>query len=1086
MKLRLIILGVLIGAWNFSDAQKLIFRNYTVEDGIAQSNANDIIQDREGYIWFATQKGACRFDGKEFITFSEKEGLISNITQCLLQDHAGDIWIGTRFGLSRYSNNTFTNYTVNEGLPSHLILQILEDEENTIWLATRNGVCRFNGKTFETLPLDKSVSALSSEPGGRLWIGAHDGLYFYDGKEITKSEIAGSENITDVIKDQKNNLWVSTENGVFQFDGKTTTKFTTRNGLPDNKIEDLMVDSGGNVWMASEGKGICFYDGEQFTYYNQNNGLTNLSVFKIFEDYEKNIWIGGRSGLTLLNRRIPFAHYEFNESLKDSDFFGMTQDANGDYWFTTYGDGIVKFDGTAYTRFNERNGLPDNRLFSALRDSQNNLWFSSAGFGIFRYEAGKFITYHDKGLGNKRVFKIIEDKRNDLWLATQGAGAVKFDGEKFIPISKNNNIPSDIIISVFEDAQSNIWLASVGDGVFKYIPDLNDPDTGRVVHFRNLKASFIRCIDQDQNGAIWIGSASHGVIRIIEGDTATYQYIGEADGLKSNNVYFMMFDSQNQLWVGTEKGLDKITLDENYEISSIKSYQREDGFIGIETTLNGVMEDNNGHLWFGTVAGVAKYLPEFDKPNLIPPKTHVKSLKLYYQETDWSAYSDSLNQNRLPVNLELPYDQNHLTFSFIGICMSNPEQVRYQFMLEGFDKTWSPVTAKNEAVYTSLPPGKYTFKVQARNDDLIWNTEPVSYAFVINPPIWQEAWFILSCIGGLFGLGFVGVRWRFYELERAKQRLATKVEERTVEIRLQKEEISRQKEAIEKIKEEIENKNKALELQNEKIIAQRDILSRQKAEIENKSLDITASINYAQRIQKAMLPHFKKINGVFEDLFILFKPKAIVSGDFYWFREKNGKYVIAAVDCTGHGIPGAFMAMIGDSLLSQIINQHNDLDPSFILKKLNEGVRDALNQNNNENTDGMDIALCVIDKQEKTLSFAGAKSPLAYFKNEELHFIKGDRDPIGAKGFESAGLYKTHTIPLTGDMVFYIFTDGYQDQFGGQNDKKFMISRLKILLCQIYCKPFEEQRRILNETLEKWKDGRDQVDDVLVIGFKIF
>ncbi len=1040
-----------------------------MEDGIPQSNANDIIQDTDGYLWFATQKGASRFDGKTFTSLTEKEGLISNIVLNIFQDSRGAMWFGTRFGLSKYENKKFTNYTTHDGLPSNLIHKIVEDENEIIYIATHNGLCMVRNDSLIVLPDFRKI-ILSILPGNKnnIWVGTNEGLYNWQENQFTPVIGFPEIEIIDIEKDHDDHLWIASKNGIYKFTQDTIIHFDQKNGLHDQKVEDLMVDSNNHVWMASEGRGLCRYDGISFHYYNQSNGFNNLSVFKIYEDFEKNIWVGGRNGLTIYNRRIPFAHYEFDDELKYSDFFGMTQDTDSNYWFTTYGNGIVKFDGKNYQQFTEKTGLPDNRFFTVIEDQRKNLWFGSASAGVIRYDGKNFTHFMNKGLPPCRVFNVVEDVDGNLWLATQEFGVIKYDGRRFEKMNQKLGIPVEISITVFEDSRHNIWMSLIGVGVYKYIADKQNPSKDTVIAFNSkngLSPNYIRCITEDQNGYIWLGTSSHGVIRIIEGDTVTYQNVREKDGLKSDNVYFMKFDRHGRLWIGTEKGIDRLQFDKDYNIISVKNYQKAQGFLGIETALNGVMEDHDGALWFGTVAGVAKYLEENDQTNQQPPITHINSVKLFYQDTDWSEYSDSLDRFNLPRKLTLPYDRNHLTFEFIGICLSNPEQVRYQFMLDGFDKTYSPILNKNEAVYTSLPPGEYTFMVKSSNDDLVWNDHPATFAFIIAPPVWQRPWFILAILLTISGTIIMMVKWRLYELKKTKKTLEFKVKERTGKILQQNEEISKQKE-------EIERKNSVLEFQN--------------MEIAIKNKDITDSISYAQRIQNAMLPKEEKLQALFADSFVLFKPKAIVSGDFFWFSRKKDKIIIATVDCTGHGIPGAFMAMIGDSLLSQIINQNEVLLPDQILKQLNKGVQSALNQEDNENTDGMDIAICVIDKKTRKLAFSGAKSSLMYFENDTQYIIKGSRNPIGSTLFESPTGYQSHEVPITDQTRFYMYTDGYQDQFGGCNNKKFMIKRFRSLIHELHLFPFSHQKKRLDCVIEDWKEDNEQIDDILVLGFKVF
>ena len=269
--------------------------------------------------------------------------------------------------------------------------------------------------------------------------------------------------------------------------------------------------------------------------------------------------------------------------------------------------------------------------------------------------------------------------------------------------------------------------------------------------------------------------------------------------------------------------------------------------------------------------------------------------------------------------------------------------------------------------------------------------------------------------------------------------------------------------------------------------------------------NITNSITYAQRIQNAMLPHEHSFHQQFPDSFILFKPKDVVSGDFYWFfnvktgsalndydaenesgsAEDSQKIIVAAVDCTGHGVPGAFMSMIAYNLLNMIVNK-NIHEPDLILAELNRSVRFALQQYKNDNKDGMDMAICSIDKENKIIEYAGAKNPIVIIKDGVLEHIKGDKEPIGGSQGKSDRTYTKHTIAIDKPTTVYLFSDGFEDQFGGPEGKKFMIKNFKELLLTIHHEPFDKQKGILDKAIEDWKGTKEkQIDDILVMGLRV-
>jgi serine phosphatase RsbU (regulator of sigma subunit) len=289
------------------------------------------------------------------------------------------------------------------------------------------------------------------------------------------------------------------------------------------------------------------------------------------------------------------------------------------------------------------------------------------------------------------------------------------------------------------------------------------------------------------------------------------------------------------------------------------------------------------------------------------------------------------------------------------------------------------------------------------------------------------------------------------------------------------------------------NEVEDLSINLEKKVVERTLeVTQQKHEIEKKNEDITASINYAKTIQSAILPTQDEITRFLPEHFILFKPKSIVSGDFYWFQHiGEDLLVIAAADCTGHGVPGAFMSMVGNDLLNEIIMARGIIKPHQILYELHKGVRYALKQEENKNHDGMDIAICTINLSHKRLLYAGAMNPLYYIQTNEkseaqLIEIKADKKNIGGHQKEAERIFTSHEISIEQPTTFYIFSDGYQDQFGGEEGRKFMTKRFRELLFSVHHLPLSKQQYLLNQTLNEWMGANHkQIDDVLVIGVRL-
>lgn len=280
---------------------------------------------------------------------------------------------------------------------------------------------------------------------------------------------------------------------------------------------------------------------------------------------------------------------------------------------------------------------------------------------------------------------------------------------------------------------------------------------------------------------------------------------------------------------------------------------------------------------------------------------------------------------------------------------------------------------------------------------------------------------------------------------------------------------------------------------HKKIMDQNKILEQHQQEIEKRNRKTYSSLSYASRIQSALLISETNFKQHLPESFVFFKPKEIVSGDFYWINQlrpanltdEESNLLVAAVDCTGHGIPGAMMSMLGISYLNEIVQSNNIHSPDMVLKHLDEKVKQNLQQDTSANHDGMEAALCLVDYQNSIVEFAGASQPLLYIQNEEVHLIDGEENNIGGSLRNTQTPFKKHTIPFRTPTEFYIYTDGYQDQFGGEKRMKFMRKKLRQLLFRIHTRPMSEQKKILQQTLSKWMQNENQTDDILIIGFRL-
>ncbi len=1090
---RYLLAALILLIQTISFSQIIPFDNYTIKNGLPSNAILDIMQDSKGYMWFATQNGVSRFDGYSFKNFSIEDGLPSNYVNCLFEDSKGNIWLGTEYGgIARYDGKEFIITDTENGLVSNKeIMEIFEDRDENIWVRTRyDGASRIDKGNITNytqengLPSNEILSGFVDSKD-RIWFGTLNGIMIFDGKRkftITTKDSLPNNIVQDIIEDKSNNYWIATQGGgLSKYNGKEFINYTTENGLGSNIILTLLEDNHGNIWIGTYENGLCKFNGKSFevfkydnlgsnsiknifedskkriwivtykqgiyqiyknriSHYTTENNLLDNIVMKITEDTEGNVWLGTNGGISKLSKK-PFEIYTVDFGIPDKNILAVHADKSANIWAGTY-NGLFRIDSDNNIKvFNDKNGLPSNTVYSIAYDSNNNIWIGTL-YGLTKYSGGSFTTYKDSiwfdqmGTPDKWAFDITEDFMGNIWCAHEN-GISKLYNNKYYNFNTDFGLPSNDVRTIKIDLTNHIWFGTA-EGVSVYDG----------IHFKNitkkdgLSDNSCNDITVDSAGNMWIGT-DNGLNRITKKNEGfDIKVFTTKDGLASNSITFVETDRSNNLWIGYDKGLNKVDLD-NFEI---QFYGELEGFTALETYQRAVSVDQNNNVWIGTGNGLVRYIPELDIIQKKPPFTYITNFFVYGDTSDLLNYAEGVDSvSGLPVNLKLPYNKNNLIFEYIGLHYSIPEKNRYQYKLEGYDESWSEITNKTQTdQYKKLPHGSYTFKVKAANCDGVWTPEPVSFSFAITPPFWRTKWFNALEIIVAMSLIFLFIKVRERKLQHDKKVLAQKVKERTIEIEKQRDKIAEQ------------------------------------------NREITDSIMYAQRIQSAVLPDIEYTRSILPRHFILFKPRDIVSGDFYWMTEKANKAVVVVADCTGHGVPGAFMSMLGVSLLNEIINVHKQLSAAEILNSLRKNIKQTLSQRGkkDEARDGMDIALCIIDLYELKGQFSGAYNPLLLIRNSEQIIFKGDKMPIGIHiGQEKQ--FTNHDFKIANGDMIYMYTDGFADQFGGPEEKKFKSLTFRQLLFEVHNKPLEEQKQIIDRTFEEWRGNLSQIDDILVMGIQI-
>lgn len=1059
------------------------FSSFKVLQGLKQSSISCLLEDKSGNLWFGSYGGVSKYDGKSFTTYTKKEGLCNNVILSMLQDKSGNIWFGTSGGgVSKFDGKSFTTYTEKEGLSSNTVWRMLQDKSGNIWFATSGGVVsKFDGKSFKIYTEKEGLSnnivhSIIEDKDGNIWFGTDGGgVSKYDGKSFTTyTEKEGLSNnvVLSMFEDKSGNIWFGTwDGGVSKYDGKSFTTFTEKEGLCNNVVWSILEDKSKNLWFGTDG-GVSKYDGKSFTTFSEKEGLNNNLVMSILQDKSGNLWFGTDGGVSKYDGK-SFTMYTEKDGLSNKNVEGILEDKSKNLWFCTNGGGVSRYDGKSFETYTEKEGLSSNVVICILQDKLGNFWFGTNSGGISKFDGKFFTTFTEKeGLCNNVVLSILEDKSGNLWFGTWGGGVSKYDGKSFTTFTKKEGLCNNIVSKMLEDKSGNIWFTTNGGGISKF----DGKSFTTYTEKDGLGNNAILSIIEDKNGNFWFGTNGGGISKYDGKFFTTYN---EKDGLSNNYVSSILQDKSGNLWFGTRFGLSKLTIIKQAELNDkvksnslneedvfFKNYTYEDGFLGIGCSINSICEANDGAIWMGTNDRLTVYNPDSfleQKEDISSPNIQLTSIKLFNENVAWASLENKKDSTvilgngvgvsnfefdglskwyNLPEHLSLAYNNNYLTFNFIGITMMQPKKIKYQYKLEGIDENWSALSNRTEAPYGNLPHGTYTFKVKAMNSEGYWSNE-FNYVFTIRPPWWQTWWFKT-----LVGLLIIGTVWYYIKsrekkLVAEKEKLEKTVEERTAEV------------------------------------------VEQKHLIEEKHKEITDSINYAERIQRSFLATKELLDDNLKDYFVFFKPKDVVSGDFYWASKlNNGNFALVTADSTGHGVPGAIMSLLNITSIEKAIE--NNTQPSEIFNATRNTIINRLKKDGSAEggKDGMDASLTVYDFKNYKLTIAAANNPVWIVRGSETIDIKPDKMPVGKHDKDTVSFTQQEITLQKGDVV-YTLTDGFPDQFGGEKGKKFMSKNLRELLSANAYLPMQEQKDILTSEFNSWKGDLEQVDDVCLIGIRI-
>lgn len=792
LKFTCVFLFVFIFSIPVLNAQQYNFRAFSLEDGLSQSEVNCIFQDSRGYLWAGTSGGGlCRFDGKEFTSYETENGLAGQIITDIKEDHQGNLWISSTWGgISKFDGKIFTIYDHTRGLPDNYTSCVLIAKNGTVFVGTGDGLCYLENNKFKKVNQASKnkfvVTDILQDGYGNIWISSNSGLLKLQDKSLVMIENACQEPIRslDIDKNNQLNILLNSDKILLQQVNKNGTLAKSSDitytlpKLTDDKYFGVYIDNLNRRWVTTFESGALCQEKDGYFHYTMQSGLPSNRIIAVYQDNTGCIWFGSRgSGLIKFKDRA-FTYFDDFEGLNDGEVFSLQPDSAGNIWVGTHMNGLYKFDGTKVTSYKNLDLFKKFNIRAICLLKNKKILFGGSR-GIRIYDGKNFSLL--PGIPDEPRIKasaIYEDKNGDIWIGTFGQGLFVYRNGKLKSVSKLDEGHVMNIYSICET--QNDLLIGTGEGIY-----IANEGTFRGHSIKeNLCNYFIGSMVKDHIGRVWIGTDK--CISMWDGKKIVNY--GVNDGFTSGTVYSVICDKQGNIWVGTNKGVDKVSFNADGSIKQIKNYGFNEGFKGVECNSRSVCSDREGNLYFGTIKGVIKYSPALELAHVnFSTRVQIESFKVNFKD-----YTDSTKEYinywyRLPKNPKISNDIERISFSYSCINPASPAKIKYSFMLDGYDKEWSPWTPTTTASYSSISPGNYTFKIKSLSNNKI-ESKVIEFPLVIKTPFYLNFWFILC---SLIIIGYLYYLFNNFRKAKAKndlEMLEKVISERTYEIQKQSEE----------------------------------------------------------------------------------------------------------------------------------------------------------------------------------------------------------------------------------------------------------------------------------------------------------
>jgi len=762
-----------------SKPNNYVISHYGMEEGLPQSTVNDITQTDDGYMWLATFGGLVRFDGNEFTTYNRTNTneMRSDRILHLYKDSNDILWVSSENGFMRYKDGVFKSFVFKLGSNIYAPSKVTEDHVGRLWLTVGHVPYLYDGKDFHSVPVQTDhlarTEALNDSNG--VWLGTEKRLLKTTGDSVVLIENLQGRidyNIVDIVEYPAGSgkvFLATTGQGVGIYEDGQLELYSVESGLSSRYTSKFTVDRSNNLWVTSF-NGVSRWQNGNFEPLDAIDLSKDIQYTRIYEDREGNYWLGSPSQGLFKIRHSIIATIDSEDGLWNEKMLSLTKLENGTYLFGTNCGGVYEWsnNGAAPSPINEY--LPNLCVWSVYQDSRGDIWFGSKGLYRSSSLSEPGIRFgSDDGFDGIDVFVIKEDHKGNIWVGSL-EGLYVYDGESFSAYTTEDGLSYNDTRTLYEDEDGTMWVGTS--------QGLNKISNGKVTTIDLLadqaeadeaRQPYIRAIHEDTDGVFWIGTYGNGLFRIENG---IIDHIGSDDGLYDDIISFIREDKQGYFWMGSNLGLfrtsktalNSFSAGEADRVQSF-SYGTEEGMKSAET--NGGFQPNviqeSEKLFIPTVAGVAVVAVNEAESMPEPPPVYIERLVS--------------GNTELPMNdqINLHYDEAFLQVEYTALNFRSPEKVKFRYKLEGLHKNWFEVGNRREALFTKIPPGDYTFKVSANNNNGKWNPEVASFGVTVTPPFWMTTWFYgLVALGFLLsGSGIYYVRIRTLKEQNKRQKIFT-------------------------------------------------------------------------------------------------------------------------------------------------------------------------------------------------------------------------------------------------------------------------------------------------------------------------